>query len=124
MRLFVHLIRRICRIASLELLHAALDGVFCVFPVGILVAVVEFFHHPGYITGQPFHVLFHKGEQDGVEALFLLIGQFGVRSFAQVTKVCKAETFAGLDFLAESPVLLPEVEKGRSEERRVGKECL
>ena len=37
---------RIRRIASLELLHAVLKGITAVLPVGVLVAVIEFFDKP------------------------------------------------------------------------------
>ena len=44
--LFIHFIWVIGRISAGELLHSPLYSIFGIFPVGVLVAVVEFFHQP------------------------------------------------------------------------------
>lgn len=88
--LFILLVDRVGGVAAPELLHTALDGVFGVFPVGVPVAVVEFFHKPGNVLTHALHVALHQVEQKREESVFLLVVQLVVRFGADVSEMVEA----------------------------------
>lgn len=85
---------RVCGVAAAGLLHGTLDSVFCIFPVGVFELVVEFLLEPFHITGDPFKILDHLGEEDFAEAGLVFFVQVAFCTGEQVSEMGQTEALA------------------------------
>lgn len=81
------------RVAATQFLHAALNGVFGIFPAGIFVFVIIFFNKPGNVFIDAVEIFLHQRKDGGIEFFFLFTGKLFVGTFAENFKVIEAESF-------------------------------
>ena len=91
---FIHFINRIGRITAPDIPRSALHGIFGIFPVGVLVLVIEFFNQPVHICTHTLHIFLHDLENFREKGLFFLLRQSGICAAAKLPKmVQEKETF-------------------------------
>ena len=85
---------RVGRVAAAGFLHGTLDGIFCIFPVGVFELVVEFLLEPFHITGDPFKVLDHLREEDLPKPGLVFFVQVAFCTGEQVSEMGQTEALA------------------------------
>ena len=85
---------RVCGVAAAGLLHGTLDGIFCIFPVGVFELVVEFLLEPFHITGDPFKVLDHLRKEDLPKPGLVFFVQVAFCTGEQVSEMGQTEALA------------------------------
>ena len=92
-RLFLD-VWRVGRVAAAGFLHGTLDGIFCIFPVGVFELVVEFLLEPFHITGDPFKVLDHLREEDLPKPGLVFFVQVAFCTGEQISEMGQTEALA------------------------------
>ena len=104
---------RVGGVAAAGFLHGTLDGIFCIFPVGVFELVVEFLLEPFHITGDPFKVLDHLREEDLPKPGLVFFVQIALCTGEQVAEMGQAEAFSIFQKVHELVLIsFEELEKG------------
>lgn len=98
--------RRPGRVAATQFLHAALNGIFGIFPVGIFVFVIIFFNKPCNVFIDAVEIFLHQRKDGGIEFFFLFTGKLFVGTFAENFKVIEAESFGIFHLCTEIRIFL------------------